>query len=134
MGIFNAMWLVFVYRTSPKRNDTKDIDDPVVEISIAHVPSGSWQRFLAVVAAAYVFFGYAMYLVLQDFAWYTRMRHEFLRHPLPHNYAVFIRNIPDMYRNNRALEGFMKSCFSNDSVLEARVAVTINQQIGRAHV
>ena len=127
MGMFNAMWLVFVYRTSPAKDDTEDIDDPVVEISIAHIPTGCWQRFLAVVAAAYLFFGYAMFLVLREFAWYTSMRHEFLRHKLPRNYAVFIRNIPEMYRNNRALEQFMKSCFSNDSVLEARVAVTTNQ-------
>lgn len=127
MGIFNAMWLIFVYKTAPTKKDTQDIDDPVVEISIAHVPSGSWQHFLAVVAASYVFFGYAMYLVWQEFAWYTRMRHEFLRHELPRNYAVLIRNIPEIYRNNMALEQFMSSCFSVDAVLEARVAVTTSQ-------
>lgn len=130
MGMFNAVWLVCLYGSAPVKHDTQDIDDLVVQISIAHVPTGSWERFLAVVVAAYIFFGYAMYLVLQDFAWYTRMRHEFLRHPLPRNYAVFIRNIPPNYRNNLALEQFMKSCFSSDAVLEARVAVTINQLAG----
>ena len=121
------MWLVFVYGTAPERSDTSDIDDPVVEVSIAHVPNGAWPRFVSAVVAAYIFFGAAMFLVLRDFAWYTRMRHEFLRLKLPRNYAVFIRNIPTAYRNNLALEQFMKSCFSADSVLEAHVAVTTHQ-------
>ena len=121
------MWLIFVYGTAPEKSDTADIHDPVVELTIAHVPTGSWPRFLACVLAAYIFFGYGMYLVLDDFAWYTKMRHEFLRLKEARNYAVFIRNIPPSYRNNLALEQFMKSCFSSESVLEARVAVTTSQ-------
>ena len=104
MGVFNSVWLIFVYKTAPENDDTADIHDPVVESTIAHVSTGSWQRFLAAVLAAYIFFGYGMYLVLEDFAWYTRMRHEFLRLKEAHNYAVFIRNIPTSYRNNLALE------------------------------
>lgn len=127
MGMYNSLWLVFVYGTAPVRDDTQEINDPVVRITIANIPSGCWPRFVAATVATYIFFIYAMFLVFKDFEWYTHMRHKVLQLAQPRNYAVFVRNIPKRYRDNRALEGFMRSCFSNDAVVEAHVAVTTDQ-------
>ena len=52
------------------------------------------------------------------------MRHKFLRRRKPRNYTVYVRNIPSEYRNNIGLEQFFRQCFSNDSVLQARLKVT----------
>jgi hypothetical protein len=115
---------MIVYSTSETSDETEDINDGVVAVTVANVPSET-PRLIATTLAAYVFFGYAMYLVLEDFEWYTEMRHKFLRQRRARNYAVFIRNIPEAYRSNHALEEFMRSCFSHEAVLEARTAVTI---------
>lgn len=126
VGIFNAIWLMIVYKTSETNDDNKDITDGIVQVTIANVPSET-PRLIATTLAAYVFFGYAMYLVLEDFEWFTEMRHKFLRQRRARNYAVFVRNIPEVYRSNGALEDFMRSSFSPDVVVEARVAVTTSQ-------
>lgn len=123
MGVFNATWLMIVYATSSAADDTKDINDGIVEVTIAHVPEDT-PRLIATTLAAYVFFGYAMYLILDDFDWFIEMRHKFLHKPKARNYSIFVRNIPENYRNNQALEEFMRSCFSHDSIVEARVAYT----------
>ena len=117
---------MIVYGLAPTSSKTRDIDDNVVELTIAHVPEES-AHLVATVLAAYVFFGYAMYLILEDFGWFIEMRHKFMRKAKARNYAIFVRNIPENYRNNQALAEFMRSCFSHDAVVEARIAYTASQ-------
>jgi hypothetical protein len=124
VGIFNSIWLMIVYSTSGTSEETEDINDGVVAVTVANVPSET-PRLIATTLAAYVFFGYAMYLVLEEFEWFTEMRHKFLRQRKARNYTVFIRNIPEAYRSNEALQEFMRSCFSHEAVLKARMAVTV---------
>ena len=126
VGIFNAIWLMIVYATSQTASENEDIDDGVVRTTIAYVPEQT-PRLIATTLAAYVFFGYAMKLILEEFDWFIEMRHKFLRKAKPRNYSVFVRNIPEQYRNNVALVEFMRSCFSHDAVLEARVAYTASK-------
>ena len=122
VGIFNTIWLLPVYITAEESDETADDTDRVVRTTIAHVPPGS-ARLYATVFAAYIIFGYTMYLILEEIEWYIEMRHKFLRKPMARHFAVFVRNIPHDYRNNRSLEAFFKSCFSDEDVLEARLAL-----------
>ena len=122
VALFNMLWLLPIYRTSEESEETADISDRVVKTTIANVPSGSL-RLYGTVLAAYIMFGYTMYQILVEFEWYIEMRHKFLRKPLVRHFAIFVRNIPPMYRNNQRLEEFFSNCFSNDSVLEARLAI-----------
>ena len=39
------------------------------------------------------------------------------------NYTAYVRNIPDEYKSNAALEDYFRSCFSDKAVLEARVRI-----------
>ena len=63
VACFNAIWLLPVYATAPSDDETVDITDRVVKLTIAHVPVGS-KRLVGTVIAAYILFGYVMYLIL----------------------------------------------------------------------
>lgn len=123
VGSFNAIWLMVVYKTAKNADDTSQVEGGVLEFTISHIPEGS-NRFIATTLAAYIFFGYVMYVIMQDFEWFTEKRHEFLSRPTPRNYSIFVRNIPPHFLNNQALETFMRSCFAGDSVIEASVMFT----------
>ena len=116
------MWLIPIYVTAERSSETKDITDTIVKTTVGHVPSGSL-RLYATVVAAYIMFGYAMYQILQELEWYIDARHRYLHKPLARHFAVFVRNIPPDYRTNSSLEAFFRRCFSNQDVLEARLAV-----------
>ena len=120
--MFNTIWLLPIYFTSEDSSENDDITDKVVKTTIAHLPSGS-NRLYATVFASYILFGYTMYQILREFEWYIKMRHKFLRKPLLRHFAVFVRNIPSDYRTNPRLESFFRSCFSENDVLEARLAL-----------
>ena len=123
VGVYNAFWLFIVYATSPSSPETAYITDGVTKISIANVPSSS-ARFIATVIAAYVLFGYIMYLILLEFDWYTDKRHKFMMQRQARNYAIFCRNIPQEYRSNAALAAFFQQSLSPNSVLQADLRVT----------
>jgi hypothetical protein len=120
MGVFNAIWLMPVYATADVSDDTRGIVDRIVEVSIAHVPASS-PRLVATALAAWIVFGYTMYLILQEFEWFIDKRHKFLAKPRPQNYTVYVRNIPIEYRTDSGLEDFFRQCFQYESVLEANV-------------
>ncbi|KAL7556781.1 hypothetical protein ACA910_005223 [Epithemia clementina (nom. ined.)] len=122
IALFNMLWLLPIYMTAEDSEETSYITDRVVRTTVANVPSGS-HRLYATVLAAYIMFGYTMYQILVEFEWYTEMRHKFLRKPMVRHYAIFVRNIPVAYRSNISLEEFFRNCFSDDAVLEARLAV-----------
>ena len=73
VGMLNSLWLIPLYATAESSPDTDKITDWVVRITVSHVPSGS-ARLVATVLAAYVAFGYTMYLILQEFEWFIGKR------------------------------------------------------------
>lgn len=86
VGMLNALWLIPVYKTAASSPETDYITDPIVSISVSHVPSGSY-RFCATVVAAYVIFGYAMYNILKEFDWFIFFRNQFLSKRMARNYT-----------------------------------------------
>ena len=85
-GMLNAFWLMPVYKTAPSSPETNYITDPVVELTVSNVPSGSL-RFVGTVVAAYLIFGYTMYNILEEFKWFILHRHMFLGKTLARNYS-----------------------------------------------
>jgi len=124
LGMANAIWLFAVYATSPPSPETAYITDGAGKISIANVPSGS-SRFVATVIAAYILFGYVMYLVYTEFTWFIEQRHRVLSQPnKARNYAVFCRIVPLQYRSNAALAAFFQQSLAPNAVLQAELRVT----------
>ncbi|GAX10876.1 hypothetical protein FisN_31Hh085 [Fistulifera solaris] len=126
VGMFNALWLIPIYATAESSKETDRITDWVVQITVSHVPPGS-ARLVATVVAAYVSFGYTMYLILQEFEWFIEMRHKFLRKPRPCNYTVYVSNIPSEIRSNQQLKEFFRHCFSGDPVVDAKIRLIANK-------
>jgi Cytosolic domain of 10TM putative phosphate transporter len=116
----NAAWLMPLYATSEASAETASITDPIVETTTANVPSGSL-RLIGTALAAYVFFGYAMYQIVEEFAWFIEMRHKYLRKPMARNYSIFVRNIPPALLSNQKVEEFFRGCFPHHAILEARL-------------
>jgi hypothetical protein len=50
-----------------------------------------------------------MYLIVKEFERFIEYRHKFLSKQKPRNYAVYCRNIPPEYRDNRALADFFNA-------------------------
>ena len=124
MGMLNALWLIPVYATAEEALETDHITDPIVSISVSHLPTGS-KRFIATVVAAYVIFGYAMYNILLEFEWFTLYRNEFLSKKLSRNYAVYVQCIPSEYRTNAKLLRYFQEASAKGAVLEAHLIVQI---------
>ena len=122
VSLFNMIWVLPVYFTAEESDETSSTTDVVVRTTVANVPPGS-PRLYATVLAAYIMFGYAMYLIMEEFDWYIETRHKFLRKPLARHFTVFVRNVPPDYRSNQKLADFFRNCFSEDAVLEARLAI-----------
>lgn len=93
LGCFNAAWLIPVYYTAEDSVETSYLSDPFVLMSISNIPQSS-PRFLATILAAYLTFGYAMYLVYQELLWFVQWRHIFLSLQTPRSYAVYVSGIP----------------------------------------
>lgn len=60
--VFNAIWLMPIYKYS--NSDNGGNVDPVVEVTVSNVPTGS-PFLVATVVAAYVLFGFIMRLILK---------------------------------------------------------------------
>jgi hypothetical protein len=123
--MFNALWLMPLYATANVTKETENITDSIVKMTTAHVPSGS-MRLIGTAIAAYVFFGYVMHQIVEEFAWFIEMRHKYLRKPMARNYAIFVRNIPPALLSNQKVEEFFRGCFPHDSILEARLAMQVS--------
>eukprot|EP00339_Tiarina_fusa_P008824 CAMPEP_0117054938 /NCGR_PEP_ID=MMETSP0472-20121206/38072_1 /TAXON_ID=693140 ORGANISM="Tiarina fusus, Strain LIS" /NCGR_SAMPLE_ID=MMETSP0472 /ASSEMBLY_ACC=CAM_ASM_000603 /LENGTH=882 /DNA_ID=CAMNT_0004770715 /DNA_START=137 /DNA_END=2785 /DNA_ORIENTATION=- len=121
VGMLNALWLIPVYYTADQLPETDYITDPVVSISVSHLPSGSY-RFCATVVGAYIIFGFTMHGILKEFEWFIMFRNQFLSKKLPRNYSVYVQNVPEEYCTNaKFLDFFQQS--SGGAVFEARLAV-----------
>ena len=65
VGIFNSVWLIPMYATASSAEETQDIQDPIEELTTAHVPDGS-RRLIGTVVSAYILSFAFMYFLLQE--------------------------------------------------------------------
>jgi Late exocytosis, associated with Golgi transport len=62
--VFLAIVLMPVYKYAPITSQNSSIKDTIVQITITNVPDGS-PRLVITVVAAYILFGYVMYLIVE---------------------------------------------------------------------
>jgi len=121
--VLNAAWLIPLYVTSPADDDDEAvqcIDDVIVSLSIAHVPSGS-VRLIGSAIAAYLIFGYAMYAVWYEFQWYAEHRHKFLAKVKERNYSIYLRFLPEEYQSNSRLLNYFSGAAAVESNLVHKI-------------
>mmetsp|Transcript_10784 Transcript_10784/g.16622 ORF Transcript_10784/g.16622 Transcript_10784/m.16622 type:complete len:874 (+) Transcript_10784:239-2860(+) len=120
MGVLNSIWLFPVYRTAYGLDDV----DRIIKVTIANIPEEDIRVIVAPIAA-WIMFGYTMFLLLKEFEWFIGKRHTFLRQTIPRNYAIYVSHIDPKYRSSPALFEFFKNVFGEDAILEAHVAMDI---------
>jgi len=109
--------------------------DPLDRWNLGAVPNQEYDTldrpldpvFAAPVLAAYVVFGWALYLLLDEFRWYTQYQHRHLSKALPNNYTVYVKHIPPNMRSDRALLDYFRAVFPPGDVVDARVALDTPQ-------
>jgi hypothetical protein len=124
VGMCVAIWLMPVYKTAPVTLETQDIQDPIVQLSVSHLSSGS-NRFIATVLGCYCVFGYAMYNLLKEFEWFILFRHQYLAKKRARNYTVYVQCIPPEYRTKAKLLRFLQQSHDHDAILEVSIAVKV---------
>jgi len=122
LGMINAIWLMPLYATADTSEETALITDNIIEVTISHVPAES-KRLIGTAFAAYMLFGYTMYLIYKEFDWFIEQRQKFLKRPLARNYAVYVQGIPLYYRNDAALKHFFGQCYSHETIVESTIRV-----------
>jgi hypothetical protein len=122
-GILHSIWLMPVYGTESVAPLVKH--DPVAMVSISNIPSGS-ERFYGTVVAAYFIFVFVMYMMLREFDWFTKTRHEFLTLLKPRNFTVYVRSVPEEMLNNNVMKEFFQAGLVNNAVESAQLAVTVS--------
>jgi hypothetical protein len=125
-GMFTAIWLLPLYGTAPSSTETDYIHDRAVQVTIAHVSSGS-NILIATALSSYILFIFVMWSILQEIEWFEKKRHQFLQRAQARNYTVFLRNIPMEYRTNAALEAFFRRIYSPSDVVSASLRVNVPQ-------
>mmetsp|Transcript_6130 Transcript_6130/g.13220 ORF Transcript_6130/g.13220 Transcript_6130/m.13220 type:complete len:639 (-) Transcript_6130:1149-3065(-) len=136
VGMFTSVFLIPVYVTSCTSSDMAELEaqgrfclgrgpngDIAETATLGAIPDGKY-HLLAPVVAAYIVFGRALYLILQEFSWYTEYRHRHLALARPDNYTVYVKHIPSDMRSDEALREYFSLIFSETDVLDARVAVS----------
>lgn len=135
VGIFNSIYLIPVNLMACGSTVTDDnggtrqsmsmcVLDRVDKIGVGNVPASS-RSLLATTFASYVIFLTAMYLIHNEFKWFTTARHKFLSLPRPDNYSVFIMHIPRELRSDAALKHYFQSTFSHEDVLDASILLNL---------
>mmetsp|Transcript_46447 Transcript_46447/g.90721 ORF Transcript_46447/g.90721 Transcript_46447/m.90721 type:complete len:921 (+) Transcript_46447:28-2790(+) len=131
-GMFTSLFLIPVYATSCSQIEMIAQNktcvgrglgaDPLEAATLGAIPDGKIQ-LLVPVFAAYIVFGWALYLILEEFAWYTKYRHRYLAKALPNNYTVYVKHIPPNMRSDKALLAYFSAVFPSGDVVDARVAL-----------
>lgn len=125
LGSFNAIWLIPLYLTAEESEETIQLEDTFVKMSIANLPNKS-ARFIGTVISAYIIVLASMYLITKEYDWYTEYRHKYLAKREPRNYSIYVSGIPKEYQSSYKLADYFRQCISwNDSVLEAHIAMDI---------
>jgi hypothetical protein len=127
VGIFNSFYLIpaNLHGCNSDGDECLNLTDQVEKLSFGHISNGS-DKIWATIVAAYVIFGSAMYLIFHEFKWYTEYRHNFCIKPRPDNYTVYVAHIPEEYRSDSKLLHYFQSIFSEEDVLDAKVALDLN--------
>ena len=112
VGCLNAIYLIPVYSKATKTNDNIAVTDNLDLISIANLNNNDPGMY-GTVTATYIYFCFALYLIIQEFEWYTTKRHEFMSRVSPYNYTVFVGGIPNQLRSNKALHNFFNELFED---------------------
>lgn len=110
--------------TSTTSSDIDDENNRWVATTTAHLPKGS-DVFTATILAAYLLFGYTLYLIYTEFRWFTLIRAQFLSAVTARSYSVFVTGIPLQFRSDDALRDFFRRVLSHDAVVTASVALHI---------
>jgi len=121
-GMLNSIYLMPIYATSPTTVDNAG-NDGFEKVTLGHIPEKD-NRAFATVVAAYIIYGYAMYLLLEEFRWFTKYRHDFLSKARPDNYSVFVSGIPPEYRTDESLLKYFREVYFG-AAKEAKVALNL---------
>ncbi len=99
VAVFNSFYLIPVnwYGCDNETDVCNLVLDGLEKIGMAHVRQGS-SSLVAVTVAAYVMFGSALWLIYNEFKWFTSTRHKFLAKSRPDNYTVYVAHIPQRYK------------------------------------
>lgn len=102
VGVFNSIYLIPVnlYGCDDQDVVCNQVVDSIDRIGMGHVSQGSL-KLLATTVAAYLLFGSALYLIYNEFTWFTSTRHKFLAVPRPDNFSVYVAHIPQEYRGGK---------------------------------
>lgn len=139
VGVFCSLFLIPVYETAPSSSSipTAAAEDGAFNETITEQGEEFWikstttflpkrsNRFLAPVAAAYVFFGCFMVLILKELEWFTRKREAFLTKKTAQSYTVCVSAIPKQYQSNHALLQFFRRAVSEEAVFSAALMLKI---------
>ena len=82
-------------------------------------------RIYALVVASYVLFGSAMFLIWKELKYFTKIRAKYLSLKKPRSYTVLVAGIPRARRCNAALAAYFRRVFSDESVVEANVVLSM---------
>jgi len=131
VAVCNSVYLMPIYKWGwmgvSSASGTSSLSDPVLEVSLSNLPQGS-NFIYATTIAAYIFFGSAMYLIAQDFDWFTTLRHKFLSQRRVQNYTIYLSGLPKELQSNHAIREYFTHCFSHhdkDIVTDVQLAVKI---------
>ena len=129
VAVCNSVYLMPIYKFMGMgmMSSSSGISDPVMEVSLSNLPQGS-NAIYATTISAYIFFGSAMYLIAQDFDWFTTLRHQFLSQRRVQNYTIYLSGLPKELQSNHAIREYFTHCFSHhDSniVVDVQLAVKI---------
>jgi hypothetical protein len=132
VAVCNSVYLMPIYKwgwlgVSSSSGTSSSLSDPVVEVSLSNLPQGS-NFIYATTISAYIFFGSAMYLIAQDFDWFTTLRHKFLSQRRVQNYTIYLSGLPKELQSNHAIREYFTHCFSHhdkDIVADVQLAVKI---------
>lgn len=128
IGVLNSIYLIPVNLSACNVLAVNDlctsVTDTVDRLGVGNVPKSS-TSLLASIFAAYVLFISAMFLILNEFKWFTLHRHKVLSERRPDNYTVYVARIPKQYQSDVALKEYFQKMFSAGDILEARVALSV---------
>ena len=127
IGVFNALWLIPVYGSSGASEETEYIEDYIASITVSHVPPGS-ARLLAPMLASYIFFGFALYWLYDEFEnWFPAMRFRFLSQAKARNYSVYVHGIKHDYKADYDIAEYFQESFGLGRVQEAHLKLNTPQ-------
>ncbi|KAJ0400109.1 hypothetical protein ATCC90586_005130 [Pythium insidiosum] len=107
--------------SSPPPTATRRRVDPLERITMSNLATRDW-RLWASAVTTFIVCGYAMHLMLLEYRYYVRRRHELLSRLEAPMYTVLVNDLPLKLRTRQTLEQYMNKVFPN-TVRSVYVAV-----------